>query len=277
MDRSKETLTFVGLIAGGIILSMVVAAVPPDLGILALIIALVAMLSAIIGFSATLYYYLFEPFRRMKNRLAIISNEDQFYMSPSGSSILHRSDDGIYATAFIIIPLYRSSTEMTDEEKYSFSDAFSKLLNVSREPMKICSLTHIINKDDYIDRIKSKMDEADGRYNALIANKDTPKAQLDRIKGETAMWHNLLNTVTAANSKSQILYAMVSQLGSTDDEATNLVNIKSQELSAGISAALGVTASVISGKDILSLIEPEYTIPPATISELMRSKTWTGA
>ncbi|MCL5412942.1 MAG: hypothetical protein M1569_00880 [Candidatus Marsarchaeota archaeon] len=276
MSKSKETLTFVGLISGGIILSMVVTAIPPDLGILALVVALLAMLAAIIGFSATLYYYLFEPFRRMKNRSAVISNEDQFFMSPSGSSILQRSEDGICATAFIIIPIYRSSTEMTDEEKFGFSDAFSKLLNVSREPLKICSLTRIINKDSYIERIRSKMDEVDGRYNALISNKDTPKAQLDRIKGETAMWHNLLANVTAANSKSQILYAMVSQVGSTEEEAMNLVNIKAQELSAGISAALGVTASVMSGEDILSLIEPEYTMPPATISELMKSKTRVG-
>ncbi len=270
LDSSKETLTFVGFIAGGIILSIIIAAIPADFGIIALPLAVIALLAAILGFSATLYFYLFEPFRRMKGRTVVISDEEQFYMSPSGSAVLQRADDGVYATAFIKIPIYKSSTEMTDEEKYSFSETFSKLLNVSRDPIKICSLTHIINKDDYINRIRTKMGEVEDRYNTLVGNKDTPKNQLDRIKGETAMWHNLLDSVTASNSKSQLLYAQVSQLGSTEDEATNLVNIKAQELAAGISAALGVTASVMAGNDMLVLLEPEYTVPPATISEMLK-------
>ena len=277
LDSSKETLTFVGFIAGGIILSIVLASIPPDFGPIALIVALVAIAATILGYSTTLYFYLFEPFRHMKNRSVVISNEDQFYMSPSGSSILQRADDGIRASSFIRIPIYKSSTEMTDEEKHTFSEAFSKLLNISREPIKLCSLTHIINKDEYISRIRTKMGEVEDKYNVLVNNKDAPKNQLDRIKGETAMWHNLLNNVTASNSKSQMLYAMVSQTGSTEDEASNLVNIKAQEMSAGISAALGVNASIISGNDMLVLLEPEYIIPPATISELLKHKADGGA
>lgn len=277
MAQAKETLTFVGLIAAGIVLSVIIAALPAGWGVVGLILAIIAFAAAILGFASRYYLYLFDPFRNSKNRTVIISGEEEFRIAPSGNAILQKTEDGFSASAFIKIPLYRSATEMTDEEKLNFSENFSKLLNLSKDPVKICSMTYVINKDEYINRIRTKMNEVEERYNTLTSNKDTPKNQVDRVKGETTMWHNLLDSVTTANSKAQMVYAMVSHAGSTEDEATNLVYIKAQEVAAGIGATLGVTATIISGNEILALLEPEYIVPPTTISELLKRKTEQGA
>ena len=46
--------------------------------------------------------------------------------------------------------------------------------------------------------------------------------------------------------------------------------IKADEIAAGISATLGISATVITGNEILVFIEPDYMIPPATIGEVMK-------
>jgi hypothetical protein len=243
---------------------------PPGLSPLALIIAVVALALALLAFATKDYLFMFDAIAHMKNMSAVIDSNDPFYLAPNGTAIVVRRGNDIFATAFIKVPVYDSATEMSDEEKYNFSLLFARLISISKTPMRLSSQLHSINKDEYIARINTKLSESEGRYNTLQGDSTADPKALDRVKGEVTMWRNLLDNVSRSNSQELVVYASVTSIGNSEDEAINLVAIKADEISAGISATLGVTATIVTGNEILVFIEPDYMIPPTTISEVMK-------
>lgn len=227
----------------------------------------------IIAFSTKLYMSFFIPFLRMKHRNVVIDDAEPFTMAPSGNAIVARRGSDIYASAFIKIPAYRSSSEMNAEEKVDFARLFSRALTVTKIPVRFGAQLYVINKDAYINNIKDKLDEAEGRYQGASTNKDVPKAESERIRGEVTMWHNLFDNVNKVKSHALEAFAMVTAQGGSEEEAINMALQQADELSSGISATYGVTAAIVEGEDVLKYIEPDYMIPVATVSEQMREKS----
>lgn len=267
---NSELIAFSVVAAGGFVFAIVAGALPASLGIVALPLCIVALLAAIVALSARWYYFMFNPMLHMKGGLVTLDTNEPFYMSQNNNSILVRSGEYVYATAFIRVPMYSSATEMNDEQKLNFAELFARMVGVSKDPIRVSSQLYSINKDDYIARVNGKLNEAEGKYSTLQADKKASKTDLDRIKGEVTMWHNLLDSVAKANSQALTVYACTTAIGGTEEQAVNLVALKSDEIAAGISATLGIAASVVTGAELLVLIEPEFMIPPTTISELMK-------
>lgn len=261
---------FIVIAAVGFVFATLTGLPPASLSPVALLLAIIALIAAVLAFATRYYYYLYAPVLRSKSGSVVLDPDDAFYMSQNGNAILVRKDNLIYATSFIKVPVYSSSTEMNDEQKFNFSNVFSRMVSISKTPIKVTSQLYSINKDDYIARVTSRLNEAEARYNAIQLDKNASKPQLDRIKGEVTMWHNLLDSVSKANSQALDVYAAVTVFGGTEEEAMNMISLKADEVAAGISATVGVSASVVTGADMLVLVEPEYMIPPTTISELMR-------
>ena len=268
--NNQEMIIFIAIAAVGFVFATLTGLPSPGLSPVALVFALIALLAAVLAFATRYYYYLYAPMLRAKSGNVVLDSGDAFYMSQNASAILVRKDNLIYATAFIKVPVYSSSTEMNDEQKFNFANVFSRMVSVSKTPIRVTSQLYSINKDEYISRVTSRLNEAESRYNAIQLDKNASKPQLDRIKGEVTMWHNLLDSVSKANSQALDVYAAVTVFGGTEEEALNLIALKADEIAAGISATVGVTASVVTGTEMLVMIEPEYMIPPTTISELMR-------
>lgn len=272
-DNGKQRLIFVVIAGVSFLLAILMGFIPPFLSPVALVISLVALGGAIIAFMTKDYFYMMTPLQHMKNGTATIDAEDPFYISLNGNAIVTRREDLVYATAFIRIPVYVSSTEMSDEDKFNFSNIFARIVSISKIPMRISAQLYSINKDEYISRISSKLNEAESRYNTVLGDKSSPQRSIDRVKGEVTMWHNMLDNVSRSNSQALDIYASVTSVGNSEDEAVNLVSLKSDELAAGISATIGVQATVVTGNAMLVYIEPDFMIPPATISELMRYRS----
>ena len=232
--------------------------------------AAVGLAIDVVAFSTKLYMSFFMPFMQMKGRNAVIDDTEPFTLAPSGNAIVVRKGSDIFASAFIKIPAYRSSTEMNAEEKVDFSRLFSRALTISKVPVKFGAQLYVINKDAYINNIKNKLDEAEGRYQSASVSKDVPKPESERIRGEVTMWHNLFDNVNRVRSLSLDAFAMVTAQGGSEEEATNLAVQQADELASGVSAAFGVTASIIEGEEILKYLEPDHMIPLATVSEQMR-------
>jgi hypothetical protein len=258
------------MIAVGLIFAFLSGTMPQGLGIVAFVFSVIALAAAILAMSMRYYSYLFGPMLRMKGGSVVLDASDAFYLSQNGNAVIVRGDDAVYATSFIKVPVYSSATEMSDEQSYNFANLFSRIVSLSKTPIRITSQLYSINKDDYLARINTRLAEAENKYSILQAQKGAKKPDLDRIKGEVTMWHNMLDSVSKANSQALEVYAQVTVSGGTEDEALNLIALKTDEISSGISAALGVSASVVSGTEALVLLEPEYMIPPTTTTELMR-------
>ena len=273
MNSQSQTLVFAIAVGVGIVCVVIMSFIPSGLAPLALIVAILALISGIIAFATKDYLFLFEPITKMKHMNIVVDENEPYYMTPSGNAIVVRRGNDIFATSFVKIPIYSTATEMDDDQKYNFAMLFARLVSISKTPMRLSSQLHSINKDDYIARVNAKLSESEGRYNTLQGDKNSDPKALDRVKGEVTMWRNLLDNVSRSNSQQLEVYASISAAGNSEDEAVNLVTIKAEEIAAGISTTLGVAASMITGNEILIFIEPDRMIPPATISEVMKYKT----
>ncbi|MDE1823544.1 MAG: hypothetical protein KGH50_04420, partial [Candidatus Micrarchaeota archaeon] len=183
MARDIQLITLVLLLGIVFVLGFFISVMPPQYYILSALFAVIALALDVIAFSNKFYFYLAEPLRKMKGRTITLHAEEPFYMYPSGSAIAIREESEITASAFIKIPVYRSATEMTEEEKLNFARLFARVVTMSKYPMKIAAEQYVINKDDFIDKISKKLAEAQERYTAISSNKDSPRNEIDRIEG----------------------------------------------------------------------------------------------
>ncbi len=237
-----------------------------------LVFAFLALGADVLAFSTKLYMSFFMPVLRMKNKTATIETEEPFTMAPSGNAIVVRRSGAIYASAFVTVPSYRSATEMNAEEKTDFSRLFSRALTVTKDPVKFSTQLYVINKDEYINNIRNKLDEAEERYQNATTSQQQNKSDMERIKGEVTMWHNLYDSVNKVGSHALEAFAMVTAEGGNEEEAINLALQRADEVAAGVSAAFGVTASLVEGEELLRFVEPDHMIPPITVAEQLREK-----
>ena len=273
MNKNFYFLIFIGFLSATFICAIIISVLPPGYALIAIVIMMLGLLFDVIAASTRFYAYYFMPFIGRKNGTVILNDEPPFYVTASGNAIIVREDENIYASVFIKIPVYLSSTEMSDEEKLNFSRSFSKMITInSRYPMKLASQLYYLNKDEYIRRISAKLNEVEDKYNKLKSDKTTPDKLLERAEGELAMWHNLFDGVNKSPSQNQMAYAMVSAPGANEEEAVAIAMQRAEEIAAGAGSIFGVSASIATGDEMLVFVEPEYSIPPATISELMKKE-----
>ncbi len=272
MDSGKERVIFIILAGIGLLLAVFMQFVPPVLQVFGVLMALIALFMATLAFAIKDYSYLIDPIMKMKGRSLVLDANEPFYLASNGKSIVIRSGNVVYATSFIKIPIYKSSTEMTDEEKFNFATVFSRAISISTAPMRLSSQLHMVNKDEYLQVITDRLNEVEDRYNSVLADKTATKASVDRVKGEINMWHNLLDGVTKSNSQAQIAYVTVTSSGGSEDEAVNIASMNAEQLSSGLSASLGVPTTVINGSEMLLYVEPEYLIPSGATTDAALQK-----
>ncbi len=267
----SQKFLFTLLLLGTFLLVFVTYALP--IGIIAkFVVAVAALFLDILAFSTKLYMSFFMPFLHMKNGTLTIDDSEAFTIAPSSNAIVTRRGGDVYASAFVHIPTYRSSSEMNQEEKVDFARLFSRALTISKTPVRFSAQLCVIDKDVYINNIKDRMNEAEERYQATSLNKNAKREEVERINGEATMWHNLFDNVNRVRSLALDVFAMVTAQGNTEEEASTLALQQADEIASGVSSVFGVQASLVEGEDILKYLEPDHMIPISTVSEEMRAR-----
>jgi hypothetical protein len=264
----KKIFVFLGLLGISIFLLIVDisfsnSALAPPYKILLL---LLVVFFDVLAFSSRFYTYIMMPLITQRKRHVVLNNEDAYWLSGSSDAILHKENDEFTATVYVKIPLYRSGTEMTREEKLEFTKQVSRLVGTSKEPARFTSLLYVMNKDLYIQNLRDTISSAEHRESELIAG-NAPQNELERVRGQLNMWHNMLDNVGAATSLELMIYASVSAKGVKEYEAISAAQQRARELISGTASIFGVAPSIVTGDAILKFVEPEFLIPYSTISE----------
>ncbi len=227
----------------------------------------------IVGFSTKYYDYFLISLLKMKNRTVVLSEEPAFRISPDDNAIIKNTPEGVYASSFVNIPIYKSATEMDDQTKLEIVTSFTKLLSLSKEPMKFSTILYVVNKDEFVQEVRKKLDETEAKYAEISqTNQGATNPELERIRGEATMWRNLFDNITKVKSNELANIIMVTAFGGNEDEATALAEQKAEEISAGASALFGVNAYIMSSKEFLKFVEPENLMPLETVSEEIKEK-----
>jgi hypothetical protein len=235
--------------------------------VLSTILIIIALPLDVLAFSVRFYSYLFIPFVKQKKGVVTLDSHEPYILSPSGNALVTRIEETVYASVFIKIPIYKSASEMTDEEKISFSKLFGRIATLSATPIKITSQMYTINKDEYINKIKEKLDKAEVRYNQVKEDKNATKEAIERVNGEVTMWHNMFDSIVKTESHALITFAMVTAEGGSNEEAINIATQNAEEIMAGIGATLGITPVIAEQSDILLFVDPDKSIPFSTVIE----------
>ena len=259
---------FVGLILASAVLMGIVMFVPSLLlpSYIKIILFFISLVLDAMAFTSRYYAYLIGPLLKHRKKHVILSNENPYWLAQSGDTILRKSGENFIATVYISIPLYRSATEMEDDEKLDFSQQISRLVGLSKNPVRYTSELYVMNKDSYIQKLKEKITMTENEE-ADLQSKDATKSELDRVRGKLAMWRNILDSIGKGFSFELSTYMTVSAAGAKEYEASSLAQQKAKELMSGVGSIFGVPPSIITGADLLRFVEPEYLLPISTVTE----------
>jgi hypothetical protein len=269
-----KTIAFVSLLGSSLILFVLSIALPTD-SLSRSVIAIIALIADILAFSVRFYSYLIIPMVRMSKRTIILNQDEPYAFSVSNNAIIVRGQNTVYSSVFLRIPWYMSSTEMSDEEKINFSSNFGKIISLRKKPFMVSTQLQMVNKDIFLNKIRDKLNEAEDKYRTMSSEKNAGAEAMEKekvVKGELTMWHNLYDNILKTQSNALVSYVMTTEIGGTEEEATNLALQSAEEVSAGISSLLGIPVAIATGDEIRSFIEPEYMIPYSTISEQLKEK-----
>ena len=264
----KNIFLFIGLLSVSVLLLLLAVSLPNGLlmGIVKIFLLIISLLVDVTAFSSRYYSYMLLPMFKQRRRNIILSNESPYWLSTTSDSIIKKDGDEFVATAYINIPLYMSATEMSDEEKISFSRQVSALVGISSDPVRFTTELYVMNKDSYIEELRDMISNIENEESAMT-EKNSSKSELERVKGKLSMWRKMLENVSKGTALELMSFASLSARGSKEYEAVALVQQKARELMSGIGATFGVSPNIVLDKELLKFVEPEFLIPYSTISE----------
>ncbi len=241
------------------------------------VLAILALLLTVVAFLTKNYIYLFDAVRKKKGKNLVLNANEAFVLAPNGNAIIRQEQGSVYASAFVRIPIYKSGTDMTKDEKIELSRLFGRILTLSKDPVKISSQLYMINKDEYMKKLRDVLSEAEERYRETMAlGGGEHGAAIERARGEMTMWRSLMDNVSKSHSQALIVYAMVTAQGGNEEEAASIAYQRADELAGGISAALGILAYVVTGQEILTMLEPEHMVPVEVVNQRIMHRTMGG-
>ena len=264
----KKIFLFFGFIALSAVF-LVIAITPISgviFGVVKLMLLIIALLLDVLAFSSRYYSYLIIPILEQRRTNVVLSVEQPYRLSTTADSIISKEGDEFIATVYINIPLYRSATEMNDEEKLAFSRQVSTLVGMSKEPARFTTVLYVMNKDAYIQQLRDTINLIENEESILI-QKNADKSEIDRARGKLSMWHKMLDNVSKCLSLELMSFASLSARGAKEFEAISIAQQRARELMAGMGALFGVSPNIVTGDELLKFIEPDSLIPYSTISE----------
>lgn len=269
----NKVLLFLGLIFGAFILMALAAAAPVDVlpGPAKVFVLLVALALDVGAFASRYYANLMIPMLKQHRKSIVVSDEDRYRLSESGDALITRTGEGFLATAYAMIPLYTSGTEMSPEERLEFGKQVGRLISVNREPARFSTQMRVMDKDFYIGSIRDTISATENELVTLM-QKGAPDAETARLRGRIEMWRGILDTVGKSQSLELVSYASVSASGTNEFEAVSMAQQKARDLISGISTTLGIAPLMIVGDELRRFIEPEYMVPYTTVSEELSRK-----
>jgi hypothetical protein len=262
----SKTLSFLALVGASFVFLALAIVLPHSLDIVKLLMIILAVVADVTAALSRRYSYIIVPMLTQRRRNVVLSNEEPYRLSTSADSILQQHGDSYTATVYISIPLYSSSTEMSDDEKMAFTRQVSRLVGISKDPTRFTTSLYVMNKDTYIQQLRDTINNIEAEESNLV-QEGAPQAKVERVRGKLSMWRKMLDHVSETTSLELASFAAISAVGSKEFEAATIAQQKARELMAGIGTTMGVSPSIVTGNALLTFIEPEFLIPYSTVSE----------
>lgn len=189
--------------------------------------------------------------------------EGGYEIPPSNDVILKNVNGVYYASKFLSVRIFESTSEKTPEENVVYSEYFERAISSVKYVTKFAMMVYMKDMTEHRNRIETKHAEAQLR---LARERDKPEPdvlRLDRYEKEVAMWENQIHKLTRGiKPMGMVSYLMTTAVGVSKEAAMAAVNAQANELKATIANALNVQVEPLAGDEMLRCFQWEAMIPP---------------
>ena len=226
--------------------------------------AAIAAMCAFGSFALWKYGYILVPY--FTQRANIIEVHDGGYeVNPAQDAIVKKIGDEFFATSFLHLRMYRSTTERTEEENLVYVDSFERAVSQIKYPVKVGMVLFAKEISKYREDIETRKYEAQLRLQRLRESSEPDVIALDRLEKEVAMWESQLTRIsTGERPMGMISYVMVTGTGVTRDAAVAVSKNRAAEVKTLFANALNVEVEYLYGDDMKRCFEMEFLVPPTT-------------
>ncbi|MEM3431502.1 MAG: hypothetical protein QXT72_02680 [Candidatus Micrarchaeia archaeon] len=250
-----------GAIGVSILVFLIMATLPGG-STLQFIMAGLSLFTAVLSFLLWKYGYWMVPF--ITKRLNIIEVHDgQWETTPAQDAIVKKIGDEYYASVFLHIKMYKSTTERSQEENMVFIDSFERAIANIKYPVKIATLLYAKDIAKYREDVETKKYEAQLKLQREREKSEPDVLALDRLEKEVAMYEAELNRIISGERPMGLIsYAMTTGVGVTKDAAVAVAKNQAAEIKTLLANALNVEVSYLYGEDMMKCYDLEHMVPP---------------
>ncbi|MFH1095395.1 MAG: hypothetical protein V1728_04215 [Candidatus Micrarchaeota archaeon] len=207
------------------------------------------------------YGYFIVPFLTKQGNIVQIMEGD-YEIPPAQDVILKHSGGLYYASAFLGIKLYESTTEKTHEENVVYSEYFERAISSVRFPVKFSMMVYVKDLSKHRMKWETRHAEAQLRLSREREKPEPDVLKIDRFEKEIAMCEAQLNRIIAGEKPmGAILYAMTTSTGISKDAASAAVKTQASELKSVLANALNVEVEFLIADEMLRCFDWEHIIP----------------
>jgi len=246
-----------------VILAALVLTLPVE-SIFKMVAVVISALCAALSFALWKYGYLLVPY--FTTRANIIEVHDGGYeINPAQDAIVKKIGDEFFASVFVQIKMFRSTTERTEEENVIYVDSFERAVSQIKYPVKVGMVLFAKEISKYREDIETKKYEAQLRLQRLRESNEPDVIAIDRLEKEAAMWESQITRIaTGERPMGMISYLMVTGNGVTRDAAVAVAKNRAAEVKTLFANALNVDVDYLYGDDMKKCFEMEFLLPPTT-------------
>jgi hypothetical protein len=221
-----------------------------------------AAFGAVMSLAFYKYGYILVPL--ITQQAKVIQITDTGYEIPAAQDVILKNVHGVYyASMFLGVKIYESTTDKSPEENVVYTQYFERAISSVKFVTKVAMLVYVKDLSEFRTKIETKHAEAQLR---LARERDKPEAdvlKLDRYEREVAMWENQINKLTLGiKPMGSVTYVMTTATGVSKEAATAAVKSQANELRATISNALNVEVVPLTGEEMMKCFDWEHMIPP---------------
>jgi len=232
------------------------------LGQLTTFLLIAAAALSTIGLMIFKYGYWIVPFFTRRVRVIDII-EEPYQITTAQDAVVKKIGNTYYASMFIHVKIYESTTEKSDEEKYAFMDLWERAVSSLKFVTKFCIASYVKDLSKYKEIIEGRKADAQLKLANEKGKPEPDKPIIDTIEREISMWDNMESRLTVGdNPISQITYIMTTGEGATEDMALSAAKNQANEIKSTISTTLNAEVALLIGDDMKRCFEWEYLMPP---------------
>ena len=230
-------------------------------GILSLVGGVAAGIGGLLAVLFLKYGYILIPIITKQTKTSVFL-DTTYEIPPSQDVIVTKRENTYYASAFLSIKMYESSTEKTLEENIAYNEYFERAISNMRYVTKINYLIFVEDISRKRRDLETKRAESQLR---LAREKDKPEPdvlRIDRYEREVATLDHEVNKIIKGEKPMGIIsYAMTSAMGVSKEAAIAQAKSQAKELITLLANALNVEVVQLTADEMLKCFEWERFFP----------------